>query len=172
MIAHHVSRALGITVLDWRGNWLRGLGRASHGAGTYLCTAPRAVDYYRAQVGQGARVYAVHADTAGFMDCVSPIESVTQPSLTPWTQKMRTVESDRHPMQPQFAAALRRTQASVDGLVRLMLREMGAVECSKALLRAGIPGLLYRVGDGSTLSHPNMVVFDDDRLTVQGEEIE
>lgn len=172
MIAHHVSRAHGITALDWRGHWLRGLGRASHGAGTYLCTAQRAVAYYRAQVGKGARVYAVRADTAGFLDCASPFEAVSLHSLEPWAHKVRAASSYRHPMPPQFAAALRRTQSSVEGLVRVMLRELGAVECTNALLRAGVPGLLYRVGDGSTLSQPNMVVFDDGRLAIQGEDIE
>lgn len=172
MHAHHVSRTPGLTALDWRGHLLRGLGRASHGAGTYLCTAPRALQHYRAQVGQSARVYRVRVDTDGFLDCASPMDSSALHGLGHWCDQLR-IAADVLPNAPrQFAAALRRSQTSVDGLVRVMLREMGAVACTHALLGAGVPGLFYRVGDGSTLSQPNLVVFDDGRLAVQGEGIE
>lgn len=172
MHAHHVSRTPGIAALDWRGHWLRGLGRASHGAGTYLCTAPRALQHYRAQAGLGARVYGVQVDTAGFLDCASPVESVALQGLDHWRRQLRATAATPLHAPRQFAAALQRSRGSVDGLVRVMLRELGAVACTQALLDAGVPGLFYRVGDGSTLSHPNIVVFDDGRLAVQGEGFE
>lgn len=169
--AHHVSRTPGITALDWRGHWLRGLGRASHGAGTYLCTAQRALQHYRAQAGQGARVYSVRVDATGFLDCASPAGLSLPQGLARWADTLRAMAAPANAPR-QFSEALQRSRGSVDGMVRVMLRELGAVECTNALLRAGVPGLFFRVGDGSSLAHPNIVCFDDGRLAIQGEGIE
>lgn len=148
MNAFHVSSVHGLPSLDWRGSLGRGLGRASHGGGVYLCTSPRVCDRYKSQVGVGATVYHARIDVEGFV----PTWGVA--TLLPAFLQYQGTEHPRH------------KHATADHLVHRAVRSLGASGCADALLGSGVPGLLFCCGDGSTTQSPNILVIDVRRITL------